>query len=501
MCRAHIHGATIDARLIAVDANDGAPCADFGTNGQVSLLTGMGDVPSAYYYVTSAPTVVRGKLVMGGWVADNQYWGEPSGVIRAFDGVTGQLAWAWDMGRPDDRGEPPEGESYTRSTPNSWGPMSADDELGMVYLPTGNPTPDYYGIFRRPFDEKYGSSVVALDAETGEARWSFQVVHHDIWDYDNASQPTLVDYPTPEGMVPALIQPTKRGEVFVLNRITGELIMPVEERAVPTEGGIPDEKIAPTQPFSVGMPSFRGADLVEGDMWGITPLDQLWCRVKFREACYEGPLTLTGPTPAIQYPGYSGGMNWGSAAVDVSRNIAVFNTSYIPTYPRIITREKANELGLKRISEADSGNRCIGMNDPQENTPYAIMPGFFMSPLYVPCTSPPYARLSAVDLPSGKLLWSQPFGTARNAGPLGMRSHLPFTIGASQDGYLRAYETATGKEIWRYELPGGGQATPMTYISQESGRQFLVISAGGNKSMPGSSGDYILGFALPKNAK
>jgi len=515
-CAERIYTNTIDARLIAVDAKDGKPCADFGTNGEVSLLRGMGDVPNAYYYVTSAPTIIRGKIVLGGWVADNQYWGEPSGVIRAFDTVTGKLAWAWDMGVPDRIGEPAEGETYTRSTPNSWAPMSADENLGLVYAPMGNAPPDYYGVFRRPFDAKYSSAVVALDADTGRPRWSFQTTHHDLWDYDLPSQPTLVDIPTADGVVAALIQPTKRGELFVLNRATGEPVKAVEERKVPTAGALPEEPLSPTQPFSVGVPSFRSAMFTEASMWGITPLDHLWCRIKFKEARYEGTMTPPGLTPAVEQPNISGGMEWGSAAVDAPRAIAIINTMEGAAYPRILTREEANARGMKRISNEDSGRRHVGTEDAQENTPYAILTGPFLSPLHVPCTQPPFGRLSAVDLPSGKLLWTQPFGTARGAGPWRMRSGLPFTIGtpnvggsvvtqggvffigAAQDGYIRAYETTTGKELWRYDLPAGGQATPMTYVSPESGRQFVVIAAGGAQGLNAKQGNYILGFALSK---
>jgi quinoprotein glucose dehydrogenase len=396
--------------------------------------------------------------------------------------------------------------------------MSADEKLGLVYVPTGNPTPDYWGVYRRPFDEKYGSSTVAIDAETGIARWSFQTAHHDLWDYDIASQPTLIDLPSAAGPIPALLQPTKRGELFVLNRVTGEPNKPVEEHPVPTEGALKEEHIAPTQPFSMAVPSFRGADLREVDMWGITPLDQLWCRLKFREARYSGPATPPGLTPSIEYPGFFGGMEWGSAAIDAPRGIAVINTNYVAAYPRLATREEANKLGVHRITNADSGYRFVGSSDAQEETPYAILTGAFLSPLRVPCTSPPYGRLSAVDLLSGKLLWSQPFGTARNAGPFGIRSQLPLVmgvpnvggavvtaggvlfIGASQDGYFRVFETATGKELWRYDLPASAAATPMTYISADSGRQFVVIAAGGHMAINAPPGDYILGFALPKQS-
>ena len=221
-CVERIFTNTIDGRLIAMDAHDGAPCEDFGEHGEVSLLQGMGEATPGYYAVSSAPTIVQGKVILGGWVMDNQFWGEPSGVIRAYDAVTGKLAWAWDMGRPDRQGEPSEGETFTRSTPNAWAPMSVDEQLGLVYVPTGNATPDYFGADRRPFDDHYSSSVVALDVTNGRPRWSFQTAHHDLWDYDVAAQPTLVDYSTPTGVVKALLQATKRGELFLLDRATGD---------------------------------------------------------------------------------------------------------------------------------------------------------------------------------------------------------------------------------------------------------------------------------------
>ncbi len=516
-CAARIITATVDARLLAVDAADGAPCRDFGTDGQVSLLTGMGEVEAGYYFVTSAPTVVRGNVVVGGWVADGQYWGEPSGVVRAFDAVTGKLAWAWDVGRPDRQTEPPAGETYTRATPNSWGPMIVDETLGLVYVPTGNATPDFFGAQRRSFDDQYSSSVVALDAQTGKARWSFQTAHHDLWDYDVPSQPTLVDYPTPGGVVPALVQATKRGELFVLNRATGVPLTSVQERAAPQRGAAPGERLAPTQPYSDAMPSFRGADLVEGDMWGITPLDQLWCRVKFREARYDGPVTPPGLRASIEMPGFAGGMEWGGVAVDTERRIVIVNSNSVPFYVRLISRSEADQRGLKRLAGANVADpdmeQRVAARPPQEGTPYAVLANAFVSPLYVPCNRPPFGRLSAVDLATGKLIWSQPLGTARNVGPLGMASHLPFTlgtlnfggsvvtgsgltfIGAATDEYLRAYETATGRLLWESKLPAGGHATPMTYMA--GGRQFVVIAAGGNSIAGSHLGDYIVAYALP----
>jgi quinoprotein glucose dehydrogenase len=520
-CAERVITATIDARLIAVDVRDGKPCADFGTNGEVSLLTGMGDVVRGYYYVTSEPTVVHGKVVIGGNVSDNQYWGEPSGVIRAFDAVTGQLAWAWDMGHPDRTGLPPEGESYTRATPNSWGHMSADEKLGMVYVPTGNATPDYFGAQRRPFDDQYASSVVALDADTGRPHWSFQTAHHDLWDYDVAHQPSLVDFPDAQGkIVNALVLPTKRGELFILDRATGAPIYPIEERPAPQNGHNPDDRLSATQPFPTGIPSFRGADLTEDHMWGLTPVDQLWCRIKFRQARYEGPLTPPGLTPAIEYPGYAGGMEWGSATIDVSRRIAIVNTLYMPIYTRMLKRAEADARGLKRMTPQDMQIGNEGEHGPQEETPYGILTGPFLSGLHVPCNQPPYGRLSAMDLTTGKLIWTERFGTARNSGPFQIPLGLPFTIGApnigggfatqtglffigaTSDKYIHAYDTATGKLLWQDDLPSGGNANPITYISPESGRQFVVIAAGGSGAVVPTSqlSDEIVAYALPKDA-
>ena len=512
-CPERILSTTVDQRLLALNARDGTLCADFGERGEVSLAAGMGKYDPGYYRVTSAPQVVRGRVVLGGWVTDGQYVGEPSGVIRAFDAVTGKLAWAWDVGRPGQTGEPPAGETYAVGTPNSWAPISADEDLGLVYLPTGNSTPDYVGAYRRAFDDKYSSSVVALDAATGVLRWSFQTTHHDLWDYDVASQPTLLDLP--DG-TKALLQPTKRGELFLLDRRTGEPLTAVEERPAPASH-VPGERTAPTQPFSVGMPSFAGTPPREASMWGITPFDQLWCRIKFREARYDGTLTPVGlDKPSIVYPGYLGGMNWGGVSVDTDRNVAIVNSTHVINYDQLLTRKKADALGLKPFSASFHGD--VGGPVAQAGTPYAASIRPFLSPLICPCTQPPYGMLSAVDLKTHKLLWSKPFGTAMDSGPLMIASHLPFTmgvpniggavttrsgltfIGATQDRYLRAIETTTGRELWRARLPAGGQATPMSYWSAASGRQFVLIAAGGHGGLLSKAGDYILAFALPNGA-
>ena len=510
---------TQDARLIALDALTGELCQGFGANGQVSLLTGMGDVTPGYYYVTSAPTIVRGRVVVGGWVVDNQYWGEPSGVVRAFDGVTGKLAWAWDMGRPERHGEPPPGDSYTRSTPNSWAPMSADETLGLVYVPTGNATPDFYGGQRRPFDEAYASAIVAIDALTGEVRWKFQAVHHDLWDYDTASQPTLVDIPTARGVQHALLQPTKQGEIFLLDRETGAPLADVRELSTPQGRVVPGERLSPTQPFSVGMPSFRGPDLREQDMWGVTPLDHLWCRIAFKKARYDGPYTPPNLTTSIQYPGPAGGFDWGSISVDLDHHLLIANHSRFAFNMRLLARDEADRLGVKPwrgYGDPDYfGEGTETTVGAQAHTPVANTLWPFLSPLGTPCQRPPWGYLSAVDLTTRKLVWSHPLGTARDVGPFGIPTMLPLEIGtpsmggplttrggltfigAAQDNYLRAYDSSTGERLWQVRLPAGGNATPMTYTSP-AGRQIVVIAAGGSSIFQTKRGDYVIAYALPE---
>lgn len=501
-CAERILTATGTALLVALDARTGKPCSDFGTAGKVNLLEGLSKAPEGYYRVTSAPQIVHGKVVLGGWVSDGQYWGEPSGVIRAFDAVTGKLAWAWDMGRPDRSGPPPPGESYTRATPNSWAPMSADEKLGLVYVPTGNATPDYFGAQRRSFDDRYSSSVVALDAESGRVRWSFQTTHHDLWDYDVASQPVLTDIFMGNQMVPAVVQFTKRGEIFVLDRRTGAPLRAVSEKPVPQNGSVPEERVSPTQPFSDAMPSFRNPDIRESDMWGVTPLDQLWCRIRFRQARYEGPLTPPGTTPSISSPGYVGGMNWGTGAVDVDHGVMVFTSGRVANYVKLIARKNADAMGVRPIGDGSKASD-YGRMAAQAGTPYAADINLFMSPLQMPCQAPPLGFISAVDLVTGKLVWSRPFGTMLGlqfgtpaiGGPIVTRSGLTF-IGASIDGRLQAIDIKTGKELWHSQLPRGAFGTPISYISPRSGRQFVVIAAGSSPQLPGNDDAVLMAFAL-----
>ena len=481
-CAQRIFTATTDARLVAVDKNTGRPCRDFGVNGEINLLSGMGEVIPGFYFVTSPPTIASNVLVLGGWVLDNQMTEEPSGVVRGFNPLNGELVWAWDMGREDRSGLPPEGENYTRGTPNVWSLTSADEELGLIYVPTGNGTPDYFGGHRSEAMEKYGSSMVALEASTGRVRWHFQTTHHDIWDYDVPSQPTLVDVPINGVVRKAVIVPTKRAEIFLLDRITGEPIAEVAELPTP-QTDIPEEYTVPTQPFSVGMPSFSSKRLTEADMWGITPFDQAACRLQFKRMRYEGP--LTPPTTgygSLYYPGVAGGMNWGSVAVDEINHLMVVNTMHNPSVVRLIPRDEVRE------------NEPFGIGGAQSGTPYAVFSFFFLSPLFAPCLEPPYGEVAVVDLASQELLWRRPLGTGKQQGPLGIASRLPLPMGMFYnagsavtsgglifnagvvDSTLRAIDVFTGEEVWTDALPGSSTATPMSYRSPATGKQYVIVT-------------------------
>ena len=517
-CADRVIWATVDARLFALDAATGKTCPGFGAGGAVDLRQGMGNVKPGYYYVTSPPIVVDGKAVLGGFVDDNAELDMPSGVIRAFDVHTGALAWAWDMGAPDRIGPPPPGQTYTRSTPNNWTTFSADPALGLVFVPLGNPSPDFWGGLRRPIDETYGSSLVALDIRTGRERWHFQTVHHDIWDYDLPSAPSLVDLPVAGHIVPALVQSSKQGELFVLDRRTGKPISPVEERPFPHDG-VAGERASPTQPISVGMPSLRLPMLREADMWGITPIDQLICRIQFREARYKGPFTPLGTGETITFPGSMGVSEWGGVSIDPQRHILVVNVSAVPYRSHLIPRAEAPAWLDKPPVHGEKprpGEPPMDYwSNAQVGTPFALHTTPFLGALGAPCSRPPWGRLLAIDLVTHKVLWQHAIGTTRDIGPLGFRTGLPLPIGTPNtagtlvtagglvffsgalDDELRAFDIATGTELWRARLPAGGQATPMSYVGAD-GRQYVVVAAGGHVALRTRPGDAIVAFALPR---
>ncbi len=513
-CSLRIIEGTLDGRLIAVDAASGRPCADFGVNGQVDIKQGMGQVYPGMVSITSPPVIVRGVVITGQQVLDGQTNNAPSGVIQAFDAVTGARLWAWDLGRPGETGWPEPGKEFTRGTPNMWTTASADEALGLVYLPMGNSAVDYYSADRSPQENEFSTALVALDATTGRPVWRFQTVHKDVWDYDLGSQASLVDLPD---ATPAIVLSSKQGDIYILDRRTGRPLHPVEQRPVP-QGGVEPEQRSATQPFS-GFATLRKPKLAERDMWGMSPIDQMICRIQYRQAAYDGYYTPpTADQPWIQYPGYNGGSDWGSIAIDTARGVIYANYNDMPNYNQLVAREVADRKGWQpRGPEGNTGKTgAEGEGSPQAGTPYAIdvNAGWRLALTKLLCKEPPYGAIRAISLATGQTIWDRPFGTARANGPWGLAFGIPFAIGtpnnggavvtagglifiaAASDNLIRAIDAETGETLWTDVLPGGGQANVMTY--EVSGRQYVVVMAGGHHFMETPVSDALVAYALPK---
>ncbi|HYD36453.1 MAG TPA: PQQ-binding-like beta-propeller repeat protein, partial [Allosphingosinicella sp.] len=473
----------------------------------------------------SPPTIVRGVIVTGHQVLDGQRNDAPSGVIQGFDALTGEKRWAWDMLHPEWTGDPPPGQMYARGTPNMWTTASGDEALGLVYLPMGNSAADYWSSDRRPAENEFATALVALDVTTGLPRWRFRTVNVDVWDYDLGAQATLVDLPLGGGRVPALVLPIKQGDIYVLDRRTGRPLFPVQQRPVP-QGGLEPQMRARTQPFSA-FHTLAFRNLRERDMWGMSPIDQMICRIQFRRASYEGMYTPpVADRHYVQYPGYNGGTDWGGIAVDPVRGIIVANYNDMPNHNRLVPRAEANERGWfprgspqeqdQQARGGDMGGGAEGSGDPQWGVPYAIQvnPGWRLPLTSLLCKQPPYGGIRAIDLRTGRTIWDRPLGSARRNGPWGIASMLPFEIGtpnnggavitasglvfiaATTDNLIRAIDLRTGETVWQDVLPAGGQATPMTY--EANGRQYVVIMAGGHHFMETPIGDALIAYALPR---
>ena len=512
-CPRRIIAPVLDARIMALNADTGAPCADFGRNGFIDMKEFLGHVPAGFHFITSPPLVLHDRLITGGWIYDNQARNEPSGAVRAYDPITGKLAWAWDLGADPQVQHPAPNQQLTRGTPNAWGVYTADPALNLVYLPLGNATPDYYNGARRPFDDQYNSSTMALDIATGEPRWHFQTTHRDVWDMDLPIGPSMVDVPTPNGIVPALVQTTKRGEFFMLDRRTGVPIAQVVEKRVPTAHAAPGEIMSPTQPYSVGLPSLTPKDLTEAHMWGATPIDQMMCRIQFRQASYAGQFTPPDTRNTIVYPAFDGIIDWHGASIDPERKLLFANASYIPFIIKEVPRHRIAKGDVPPWNgQGDEPKIKPGLS-PQYGTPYVGSVHPWLNPLKVPCNPPPWGTMTAIDLTSRKIVWQHPLGTTRDTGPFGTHNNLPLPtgifnigggmvtrgglifIGATADDYLRALDENTGKVLWKARLPAGGQANPISY--SVDGKQYVLIAAGGHSGLGTRTGDYLMAYALP----
>ena len=499
-CLRRVFLPTRDARLIAVSATSGTICPGFGgDDGTVNLWQHMPNVTPGAYYSTSPPLVAGDVIVVSGGVNDNLSTTLPSGVIRAFDLRTGALRWNFDPEKPGATAPLAPGETYTANAPNSWSVASYDPDLGLVYLPMGNTSPDQYGANRSENAETYTTSILALDVATGEPAWAYQTVHHDLWDMDVPAQPSLVDLKIDGETVPALVQPTKQGEIFVLDRRTGEPVHPVEEVAAPG-GAIADDEAAPTQPVSAV--SFNPPPLSGADMWGMTPIDQMLCRISFHKLRYEGRYTPPSEGGTLVYPGNFGVFNWGAVAVDPVRQIMFGMPVYLAFTSELVPRPNELEPVVSR-PDAPLGDENFG-------APFAAIMKPFMSAIGLPCQRPPWGYIAGVDLVSGETVYRRVNGTVRDVapvplpfktgvpgigGPIVTRGGLAFLSG-TVDYFVRGYDLASGEVLWRARLPAGGQATPATYLGRD-GRQYLVVVAGGHGYIGTKLGDSVIAYALP----
>jgi quinoprotein glucose dehydrogenase len=514
VCRKRIIAPAVDGRLFALDADTGKLCTDFGKDGYVNLLEGQPNLDriANAYMLTSPAMIVGGVAVVGGSLVDNGDVRNPSGVIRAYDVLTGQLIWKFDSGKPESTKPLAAGELYEAGSPNSWTVFTADPKLGLVYIPLGNRSPDQIGTNRSANDEKYNDALVALDVQTGQPRWSFRTSYHDIWDRDLPTHGVLIDLKIKGENVPAILQPTKGGNVFVLDRRDGKPIMPVTDVAVSTDTNVPGEVLSPVQPMSAL--NLTPPPLKESDMWGISPFDQLACRIAFKSRRYDGNMFTPIRTDinSLIYPGNVGAFNWGGVAVDPVRQIMIAAPNRLAYDYSLVKREDYKENPRRHVMGGTD-------KDPEWNEnfagPYAVSIKHFRSSLNFPCQAPPWGVMTGVDLTTGKTVWSRRHGTVQNqnvpfipgpfpiAFPMGMLSHggtlmtaggVSFTA-ASVDNHFRAYNVTTGEKIWDVTLPASGQSTPMTYRG-EDGKQYIVISAGGHGSLGSTPGDAVVAYAL-----
>ena len=493
-CRRRIFEATIDARLVAIDGATGDACADFGSGGSVALR----EVPgfrTGWYHITSPPAVIDDIVVIGSAIDDNARNDMPSGVVRAFDVRSGQLRWSWDPIPPNGSGD----GKWKSGAANAWSIMTVDPERHLVFIPTGSASPDFFGG-QRPGDDKWANSIVALRASTGELVWGFQLVHHDLWDYDVASPPLLATLEHDGKNVPVVIIGDKNGFVFVLRRDTGKPIFPVEERPVP-KSDIPEEAASPTQPFPVAPPALVKQKYSADDAWGIDAEERAGCRKELQGLRLDGVFTPPSVSGTLSVPGNIGGLNWSGYAFDPNAGVLFANANNLPFKVRLIPRADFDARGKRtneRISEQGEYGRQIG-------APYAMFRRPLFSPKFIPCIPPPWGTLTAVDMVHGTIRWQIPLGSWHEGlppgdislgGPIVTAGGLVFVAGTALDPYIRAFDTETGRELWKAQLAAPGHATPMTY--QVGGKQYVVIAAGGHAKIEEEAlSDALIAFALP----
>ena len=508
-CRHRIFTGTLDARLIALDGATGEPCKDFGVGGEIWLDKDVRAEEAEWviFTVTSPPVVVEDILVVGSAIGDNQAVESELGIVRGIDARTGEERWRWDP-IPRNAGDPAfetwlSEEAARNGSANAWAPLAADAALGLVYVPTGSASPDFYGG-EREGDNLYANSIVALRAASGEIAWHQQLVHHDVWDYDLAAQPTLVDLEHDGEIIPAVLQGTKTGLIFSFNRETGEPIFEIEERKVP-QGGVAGEHLSPTQPFPVAPPPVSRHDAVtEDDAWGMMFFDTRSCRKKIAGLRSEGIFTPPSLEGTLEMPGYAGGINWGGLAFEPDEQLVVVFSMDVPMEVTLIPRDDLLSIYESGEFENYEFARQIG-------TPYGMRRAMLSSPLDVPCTKPPWGVLTAIDMREGVIKWQTSVGSIQDSAPaivpnleLGMpglggpivTAGGVIFMAATMDNYLRAFDLKDGKKLWEGRLPAGGQATPMTYFLEETGKQYVVIAAGGHGRLGTTGGDYIIAYAL-----
>lgn len=513
-CARRVFVATIDSRLIALDAERGLPCASFGDSGTVHLRPTLRNAPfeQAEYEVTSPPAVVNDIVVVGSAIADNNRTDAASGEVRAFDVRTGALRWTWDP-VPQDSTDAAwrtwiGPNAHRTGAANAWSVIAADPARDLVFVPTGSASPDYYGG-ERLGDNRYANSIIALRASTGKVVWHFQVVHHDLWDYDVASPPALVTLKKDGREIPVVLQTTKTGQLFVLNRENGQPVFPVEEKPVPASD-IKGEQASATQPFNTVLPPLSPQRLTPNDAFGLGDDDRAACRARIAGLRNEGPFTPPSEKGTLVYPSSIGGAHWGGVTYDPERQIAVVPVNRIPIEVRLIP----NDTFDPATPRAEGETRGPGAEYTRmRGTPYVMRRQFMFGPRGVPCSPPPFGSLVAIDLNTGTRKWDVPLGTLGALLPPGTTAETAAAMGsiglggaistagglvfvaASPDHALRAYDIETGKELWKGALPASGKATPMSFRGPTDGRQYVVIAAGGDGELFGSS-DAIVAFRL-----